>query len=165
MSDDETGVFVLPDGSAFAAAEFPLPNDHWVYDEADTVPPMPFRMGTDDRRRCRFAELITAAARYAVRASTMKGKSNGFDPDAMVQNLVVGVLGYHTPDGLCGESWADPDPAPEPVPQDSTPPLQAIRFALDHCGTDDQAMSFLRAWNEGNIDEWPDYKAFLQADG
>ena len=37
-----------------------------------------------------------------------------FDPDAMVQNFVVGMLGYHTSDALTNDEWALPDPIPEP---------------------------------------------------
>lgn len=106
----------LPDGSGFLTASFPLQGDHWLYAEGSNVPPMPFRMGTDDPRRQAFNDMVRAVARYAVRASTMNGKDNDFDPDAMVQNMVVGMLGYHTPDGLFGEHWADPNPAPAPYP-------------------------------------------------
>ncbi len=31
--------------------------------------------------------------------ATMKGKEQDFDPDALIQNLIVGMLGYHTPTG------------------------------------------------------------------
>jgi hypothetical protein len=89
---------------------------NWIY-EADKdgftkPPPMPFRMGTDDPRRQQFSEMIRAAARYAIQASTMRGRDTDFDPDAMVLNFVVGMLGYHTPDGLNGEAWGNPDPVP-----------------------------------------------------
>ena len=43
---------------------------------------------------------LRAAGRYACRASTMNGKEMDFDPDAMLQNLVVGLLGEWTDDGL-----------------------------------------------------------------
>lgn len=90
---------ILPDGSSFAMASFPLPKDHWLYKEGFNEPPMPFRIGTTSRFREELATQITAAARYAVRASTMNGKIEDFDPDAMVQNFIVGMLGYWTPDG------------------------------------------------------------------
>src|SRR5688572_12551480 len=98
----------LPDGSAFMVASFPLPTDHWLYADGYNTPPMPLRLGTDDPRRQAFNEAVRAAARYAIRASTMNGKEADFDPDAMVQNMVVGLLGYHTADGLGGEAWMDP---------------------------------------------------------
>ena len=110
------------------------------------VPPMPFRMGEkhtahiivlqptneeiDDARqfplnrrltREEFAHAITAAGRYAVRCATMNGAETDFDPDALVGNLVVGMLGYWTEDGLTGDpedaGWCDPQ-----KPFDFTPP-------------------------------------------
>ncbi len=110
---------ILPDGSGFFTASFPLRSDHWIYaatpDGFTGPPPMPFRMGETDPRRKQFEEAVTAAARYAVRASTMRGKEMDFDPDALVQNMIVGLLGYHTDDGLDPEdSWANPEPVPPP---------------------------------------------------
>ena len=107
---------VLPDGTAFGVMSFPLPEKHWLTEgEHLEAPPMPFRMGTDDPRRQQFNEMIRAAARYAVRGSTMRGREMDFDPDAMVQNFVVAMLGYHTPDGLCHDPHV-PDFDPNPVP-------------------------------------------------
>lgn len=110
----------LPDGSGFAVLSMALPKDHWIYEkDADGFqhpPPMPFRMGTADPRRQQFNEMVRAAARYAVKASTMGGKESDFDPDAMVQNFVVGMLGYHTKDGLSGDWGADPVPPPSLYP-------------------------------------------------
>lgn len=105
----------LPDGSGFMTASFPLRKDHWIYetdkDGFGLPPPMPFRMGDGEQRRA-WADKIRAAGRYAVRASTMNGKTEDFDPDAMLQNFVVGMLGYFTADGSSGESWSNPDPLP-----------------------------------------------------
>jgi hypothetical protein len=110
----------LPDGSGFMIASFPLGKDHWIYEAAHDgftkPPPMPFRMGYDDPRREQFNEWVRAAARYAVQASTMRGESTDFDPDAMVQNFIVGMLGYHTPDGLSRAPLDDPDPIPPLYP-------------------------------------------------
>lgn len=92
VNDD--GVTVLPDGSAFATASLPLPKDHWIYEECGE-PPMPWRIGVSEERDAK-ARQITEAVRYAVRASTMSGKESDFDPDAMVQNVIVGLLGYWT---------------------------------------------------------------------
>lgn len=94
-----TGATALPDGSGFATASFPLPSDHWITAPGYNDPPAPFLKGTDDPDRDEWAEKIRVAARYAVRASTMNGAEPDFDPDAMVQNMVVGMLGYFTPDG------------------------------------------------------------------
>ena len=107
---------LLPDGHGVATASFPLPADHWLYvdDGSYEAPPMPMRVGTDDPRRSDFEDKVRAAARYAVRASTMKGKDGDFDPDALVQNMIVGLLGYYTPDGTDpSEAWANPSPIPD----------------------------------------------------
>ncbi len=101
-------VGALPDGSGFATMSLPLPKDHWSTAPGYNVPPMPLRMGTDNPERRAMNEKITAAARYAIRSATMNGKETDFDPDAMVQNFVVGVLGYHTPDGLSSDAWDNP---------------------------------------------------------
>ncbi|WP_338615489.1 hypothetical protein [Pigmentiphaga sp. CHJ604] len=102
---------VLPDGSGFAVASMPLPKDHWLTQPGFNTPPMPMRMGAGAERE-RLAEMLRAAGRYAVRCATMNGQDEDFDPDALVQNLVVGALGYWTDDGLSGDSWANPDPVP-----------------------------------------------------
>jgi hypothetical protein len=119
---------VLPDGSSFAIGSFPLPADHWstVDPEKSNVPPMPFRMGINDytaigncpskdepprqigMTRQDFADKIWAAGKYAYRASTMNGRDTDLDPDALLQNLVVGLLGYWTEDGYSGDDWANP---------------------------------------------------------
>jgi hypothetical protein len=105
---------VIDGDHGIATASFPLPTDHWLYkdDGGFDAPPMPFRMGKNDPRRLRFEDAIRAAARYAVRASTMKGKDEDFDPDAMVWNMIVGLLGYNTPNGLSADEWANPDILP-----------------------------------------------------
>lgn len=89
---------LLPDGSAFGIMSLPLPKDHWIYKETGE-PPMPFRMGTSDSQRKEWVEKIREAGQWAVKASTMSGKEMDFDPDAMLQNLIVGMLGYWTEDG------------------------------------------------------------------
>lgn len=42
---------------------------------------------------------LKKAGQYAVRCATENGTINDFDPDALIQNLIVGFLGYHTEDG------------------------------------------------------------------
>jgi hypothetical protein len=121
----------LPDGSGFAIMSMPLNKDHWIYqgDEQNSwgpsnVPPMPFKMGAKDvirmwpyrlpipgiktLNRQDMSDRIRAAGKYAIRCATMNGKEMDFDPDAMLQNLVVGFLGYWTADGLSGESFGNP---------------------------------------------------------
>ena len=88
----------LPDGSGCFTASWPLPKDHWLYTDHDNDPPMPMRVGVGPKRN-ELAAQVKAAARYAIRASTMNGKETDFDPDAMVQNMIVGLLGKWTEDG------------------------------------------------------------------
>ena len=94
----ESGMIRLPDGSGAFVASLPLPKDHWLYSEGINDPPAPMRIGVGPGRS-ELATQIRAAARYAIRASTMNGKETDFDPDAMVQNMIVGLLGYWTKDG------------------------------------------------------------------
>lgn len=102
------------------------------------VPPMPFRMpaksavylciDTEDigsliksgqqrlpalkLNRRQLEKAIRAAGKYAVRCATMNGSDMDFDPDALLQNLVVGMLGYWTETGFTGDPedsvWCDP---------------------------------------------------------
>lgn len=111
---DEGSVAVLPDGSGCFTASLPLPEDHWLHagTKGCEPPPMPLRVGTADPRREALNEAVWAAGKYAVRVTTDNGKLSDFDPDAMVQNFVVGLLGYHTEDGLSEDEWANPDPIP-----------------------------------------------------
>lgn len=93
---------VLPDGSAFGMISLPLPDDHWLYAEPESgyeEPPAPIRMGTDDPDRQKMEEMLTQAGRYAVRSATANGAFDDFDPDALVTNLIIGMLGYYTKDG------------------------------------------------------------------
>ena len=105
----------LPDGSGFALMDLPLPKDHWFTKEPDAfnIPPMPFRMGKDNPRRKRWEGMLREAGRYAVRSATMNGKESDFDPDALIQNLIVGFLGYHTANGLSADEWANPKVDPK----------------------------------------------------
>ena len=122
-----TSAGILPDGSGFATMSMPLPRTHWLYDKGPenfNVPPMPFRMGTGDMITLRitgddeptvltkheFADKIREAGRYATRCATMNGAYMDFDPDALLQNLITGMLGYHTANGLTSveDDWANP---------------------------------------------------------
>ena len=90
----------LPDGSGFATMSMPLPKDHWLYEDKVNEPPAPLRMGTENLLRQPFADAIRDAGRYAVRAATMNGQVYDYDPDAMVQNFITGMIGYFTDDGF-----------------------------------------------------------------
>lgn len=95
-------VCILPDDSGFATASFPLRKDHWIYTTNENgycgEPPAPMRMG-EGPERTKMANMLREAGMYAVRASTMCGREEDFDPDAMLQNFIVGMLGYWTEDG------------------------------------------------------------------
>lgn len=95
MSDPSSDVTVLPDGSAFFVASYPLPKDHWLYAPVGD-PPAPYveDLGLDRRAH---EEKIRRAAEYAIRGATMSGKITDFDPDALVQNLLVALLGSCQP--------------------------------------------------------------------
>lgn len=103
---NDNNVTVLPDGSAFSTASFPLPRDHWLYaprpngwdSERDCMPDQPHPILTHAQR-----DAVVAAGRYAVRAATMNGTENDFDPDALVQNLVVALCGNYPRAGLSDE--------------------------------------------------------------
>lgn len=107
----------LPDGSGACVMSMPLPANHWLTQPGYNVPPMKFRLGTLNPCRKQWVEDITAAGRYAVRCATMNGAENDFDPDALVQNLVVGMLGYFTPDGLSSDADANPPTANQATAQ------------------------------------------------
>ena len=100
----------LTDGSGAAGMPMPLPKDHWIYQRQPegNVPPMPLRMGTDDPGRKDWEAKLRAAGQYAVRCATMNGRETDFDPDALIQQLIVGMLGYYTPDGLSRDSEMNP---------------------------------------------------------
>lgn len=125
-----TEVGVLPDGSGFATMAMPLPKDHWLTAEGYNVPPMPFRCGLGETRS-RMAGEIQAAARYAARASTMNGKAMDFDPDALVQNMIVGMLGYWTADGFSSEPMDSP---PSPSPETAAPEETSEGAPCPGCG-------------------------------
>jgi len=82
---------------------FPLPKDHWLFAESEDgpeEPPTPMRMGLDDERRKEMESALRQAGQYAIRAATANGTDDDYDPDSIIQNLIVGMLGYHTSDGL-----------------------------------------------------------------
>lgn len=85
---------ILPDGSAFALASYPLPKDHWLY------APREYEPGSEEPKELPPPILthalraeVEAAVRYAIRCATMCGKETDFDPDALVQNAVYALCG------------------------------------------------------------------------
>jgi hypothetical protein len=108
----------LPDGSGFAMMSMPLPKDHWIYAKSpeghSLNPPMTFRMPMSHPRYADFVARVREAAKYAVRSATLGGTEMDFDPDALLQNLIVGLTGYATDDALShmdGDMW---NPIPHP---------------------------------------------------
>lgn len=95
MPELPDGATVLPDGSAFAIASFPLPANHWLY------APREYRDGEEDPIELpspilshqAHGDVVRAAIRYAVRGATMCGKEPDFDPDALVQNAIYALCG------------------------------------------------------------------------
>ena len=86
---------VLPDGSSFFTASFPLPVDHWLYaprgewdNERDEYAECPKPILTNEQRK----EVI-AAIRYAIRGATNCGKEMDFDPDALALNAAYALCG------------------------------------------------------------------------
>lgn len=124
MADSD--VTRLPDGSGCFVDSFPLPKDHWLYKEVGE-PPMPLQMGMSPERR-EHEQLLRAAAEYAVRSATRSGTISDFDPDALVQALLVGVFGYCTVDGT-----RDGELAGAPEAERRSPHQVTVTFACYGC--------------------------------
>ena len=94
--NSDNKVTVLPDGSAFFTASFPLPKDHWLYapqcnewnTSRDTSADTPLPIIPMEQRNA-----VIAAIRWAVRGATMNGKEMDFDPDALVLNAAYALCG------------------------------------------------------------------------
>lgn len=134
---DNQGVTVLPDGSAFSVISMPLPKGHWLHGDPEKedehgfeAPPMRLRMGRSSPVRQHLTEIITEAAKYALRAASMKGVESDLDPDAVIQNLVVGLFGYHTEDGFGTEEWENSNAPAIPEAQDASPFMPGRRYAF-----------------------------------
>jgi hypothetical protein len=104
MSDPQE----LPDGSSFFTGSFSLPKDHWLFAKEREDPPMLLRCGTSQVERKELEEAIREGVRYALRTSTMNGKDDDYDPDTVVNNAIIGILGYFTPDGTSDSSDVTP---------------------------------------------------------
>jgi len=105
----------LPDGSGFAVASLPLPQDHWLYasrcaewdSERDTSADTPHPILTHAQR-----DAVVAAVRYAIRSATMCGQDMDFDPDALVLNAVYALCGPFS--SLLEDNAASPVEQPAP---------------------------------------------------
>ena len=86
------GTYYLSDGSGWL-----LPKNHWLYEDKENLVPRPvfnsmYLLTEEEKREVR--EQVVNAARYAVRTATANGKKlDFFDPDALVQNLMLAVFG------------------------------------------------------------------------
>lgn len=56
------------------------------------------RVGTDDPARVALVKAVREGVKYGLQSAGC-GEDDDWDPDAVVQNAIVGVLGYFTPDG------------------------------------------------------------------
>lgn len=110
----------LPDGSGFAVASLPLPQDHWLYasrcaewdSERDTSADTPHPILTHAQR-----DAVVAAVRYAIRSATMCGQDMDFDPDALVLNAVYALCGPFS--SLLEDNAACPVEQPAAAPIDT----------------------------------------------
>jgi hypothetical protein len=97
----------LGDGSGFATMSMPLPEDHWLYekDANGWAPPPPYTLlaGKATLTRRYLEDQVQPAIRYGVKAATMDGREDDFDPDALVRNALNGLFGLHTATGLSGD--------------------------------------------------------------
>lgn len=95
MPELPDGATVLPDGSAFAIASFPLPSDHWLYAHREyrDGEEEPIELPSPILSHQAHGDIVRAAIRYAVRSATMCGKEPDFDPDALVQNAMYALCG------------------------------------------------------------------------
>ena len=82
----------LLDGSGFAVGSFPLPKTHWLYAEDELVPPTPI-VESYGANAAWWRARIVEASRYAVRSATGRGTIVDFDPDALVQAMLLALVG------------------------------------------------------------------------
>lgn len=108
-------------------------------------PPMPLRM-LHGGARAAFTTRVRAAARWAVRQATLRGREVP-RADDLVEFMEIGLLGYKTADGLC-----DDRPNPEPVPPVFWPDPVAAREVVNAA-----VALYLagKAWREATRDGQP----------
>ena len=142
------GVTVLPDGSAFARASWPLPKNHWLYaprgawdSERDDFAETPRPILTNAQR-----EAVIAASRYAIRGATMCGQEQDFDPDALVQNICYALCG--PANGSVLPADAAPSVAPEPPTREALAEIVRLHLTSTyHC------TRVWEAWHVGTMTE------------
>lgn len=79
-----------------------LPGNHWLFDRDEDgeigPPPMGHKLGTENPAYHRWVGRVEEAGRWAFKA-TVKSSTDPVDPDALIANLVIGLLGFPTPTG------------------------------------------------------------------
>lgn len=96
-------VTVLNDGSAFYTESFPLPKEHWLYKGVEK-PMVAMRMGSEVPLRHTMERYIRDALKYSLCVNTKNGTDMDFDPDALVTETIIALLGFYTPDGTSNTS-------------------------------------------------------------
>lgn len=86
-------VTVLPDGSAVMLTSTPLPKDHWLYEGTENNLPKCVLTSEIVQDSEKLKYLIRTAGKYAIKTCTRNGQDMDFDPDAMLQALVLALLG------------------------------------------------------------------------
>lgn len=120
--------------SGFATMSFPLPEDHWLYERTEdgyTPEPQPSMLVGGGSKSAYYLErIIRPAVQYALRCATRCGRDDDFDPDCVLQQVRIGLFGYHTGDGTTHtleEKGADYVARP---PQIGDVLLEAIQLAI-----------------------------------
>lgn len=70
-----------------------LADDHWLTQPGDNVLPAPVLKATTDKKRGELVTAIREAGMYALRTVSESGRVAAFDPDALLQNLVLALMG------------------------------------------------------------------------
>jgi hypothetical protein len=74
-----------------------LDDGHWLTQPGDNVLPAPVLKPTSDKKRAELATAIREAGQYALRTVSENGRVATFDPDALLQNLVLALMGQTAP--------------------------------------------------------------------
>lgn len=120
MSDDDKYAGLPEDHWLHRSKISQLPENHWLFSNPEyRTPPMGLRVGQvvpgDSRYRAVLSRHVVNAARYALRDATRNGTSRDIDPDALVQQIVIGLFGYHTDQGLSAEPTHNPADIPKGI--------------------------------------------------
>lgn len=114
------GIVTISAGYGQETTRTDLSRLHWLYavaeDGSNLPPPMGLRCGlsnaNDRRYRDVLARHVANAVRYGLKSATLNGRLRDFDPDALVENTIIGLFGHPTDDGL-----ETPRSAEEKVPR------------------------------------------------